>query len=497
MLAKLLIVFPLIVAPLRAQTPSQSFENFDGYVAQSVRDWRVPGLAIAVVKDNRVVFAKGYGVRQVGTSDLVTENTLFANASTTKAFVTMAAAMLVDQNRLDWDDPVIKHLPTFRVGDGSATENLTVRHLFSHRTGFGDPSYLWYGIPNQLDTMLGRLRYTRRASGWTTGYAYNNVTFSAGGAVIATVTGEDWENAVRDHILTPLGMHRTVTNTDHAEEDDDIAMPHDILADSVRVIERYRTDNIGAAGAMYSSVWEMTNWLRFLLDSGRVRGERLIGTDTFGELFEPQVLIDPDDFYPTTIRTKPNFTAYGLGWFLQDYRGEKVAFHTGSIDGMVAIVGLIPSKRLGVVVFANLDHAEVRHALMLRIFDMYLGSPVRDWNAELLTLYDSLAGPGREAALRFAAARDEDAGPSHALESYVGEYRHRLYGTARVSMRNGSLILSRSHFLVADLNHWHYDVFRAEWHRPWITSRTVSFDLNRNGNVSGLEIDGFRLEKRE
>ncbi len=497
MLAKLLMIFPLIVAPLQAQIPTPSFEHFDRYVAQSVRDWRVPGLAIAVVKDDRVEFAKGYGVRQLGTSDLVTENTLFANASTTKAFVTMAAAMLVDENRLDWDDPVIKHLPTFRVGDGNATEDLTVRHLFSHRTGFGDPSYLWYGIPNQLDTMLGRLRHTRRASGWTTGYAYNNVTFSAGGAVIAKLAKKSWQDVVRENILTPLGMHRTVTNTDQAEEDNDIATPHYILDDSVQVIERYRTDNIGAAGAMYSSVQEMTNWLRFLLDSGRVRGEPLIGADTFGELLEPQVLIDPSAFYPTAIRTKPNFTAYGLGWFLQDYRGEKVVFHTGSIDGMVAIVGLIPSQRLGVVVFANLDHAEVRHALMLRVFDMYLGAPVRDWNAELLTLYDSLAGPGLEGASHFAAARDEDAGPSHALESYVGEYRHRLYGTARVSLRNGSLILSRSHFLIADLNHWHYDVFRAEWHRPWVTTRTVSFDLDRNGNVASLEIDGFRLEKRE
>jgi len=246
------IVFSVVALPGEAQ--AQSFAQFDAYVARAVQDWRVPGLAIAVVKDGRVEFAKGYGVRRLGSSEPVDENTLFANASTTKAFVTMAAAMLVDDEQLDWDDPVVDHLSAFRVGNAEATEQVTVGHLFSHRTGFGDPSYLWYGVPTTLDTMAARLKYLEPESGWTTGYAYNNVTFSLGGAVLEQVAGQPWEQLVRDRILRPLDMRRTATNTAQAEQDGNIASPHYIIDDSVQVIERYRTDNIGSAGAMYSSV---------------------------------------------------------------------------------------------------------------------------------------------------------------------------------------------------------------------------------------------------
>ena len=493
------LLFVLVVTVAQsaiAQSVAQpDYEAFDRYVASAVSDWEVPGLAVAMVHGDRVVFAQGYGVRTVGEDDSVDVHTLFANASTTKAFVSMSVGMMVDEGRVGWDDPVVHHLPHFRLGDPVATHELTVRHLLSHRTGFGDPSYLWYGTVEGFDEILPRLRFLKPQSGWVAPYSYNNVTYATAGELAARAAGMTWEELVQGRILTPLGMTDTYTNTWSAADQENVATPHYRLDGSIVPTGRYETDNIGPAGAMYSSVLDMTKWIRMLLDSGQINGERLVTAETLAELMTPQVLIRKDRFYSTANLTHPNFTAYGMGWFLQDYRGHKVAFHTGSIDGMVAIVGLLPASRVGIVVFANRDHAELRHALMYRAFDLHLGGPMRDWSRELLAFYDSVEADGEAQRDEIARKRVLGTKPSLNLDAYVGIYADSLYGSVEVTREGDGLVGTRSPFLIADLEHWHFDTFRSVWRNRWVGEGMITFRLNTAGDVDELEIGEFVLKK--
>jgi hypothetical protein len=230
--------------------------------------------------------------------------------------------------------------------------------------------------------------------------------------------------------------------------------------------------------------------MRFLLDSGRYDGKTLVQTRTFMELVRPQVTVPEPQGYPTTQLTRPHWQTYGLGWFQQDYNGRKVDFHTGSIDGMVAIIGLLLDERLGVYVLSNLDHVEVRHALMLKTFDLFTGAPARDWSTELRKLYGDRAAQGGAARLRADQQRVAGTRPSLPLEKYAGTYGDSLYGTRSVTYENGALRLRYSSTSAATLEHWQYDTFRARWDQPWRGSQSLTFVIGADGLPARLEMGG-------
>ncbi|NIR43736.1 MAG: serine hydrolase [Gemmatimonadetes bacterium] len=493
----LLLVLPAGVA---AQTTTDDpLAGLDAYVRQAVHDWEVPGLAVAVVKDDSVVFARGYGLRALGGTDPVDVHTLFANASTTKAFTAMAIAMLVDEGKLEWNDRVADHVTGYLLPEAYPSHELTIRDLLTHRVGFGDPGYLWYGVDIDFPEIVDRLRFIESASSFRSRFAYNNVAYATAGIIAGRAADTSWDALVRERILEPLGMTETVTQGVFLEGRENVAAIHDEIDDTLQLISGTGVglvDPIAPAGSMYSNVMDMTRWLRFLLNGGEWGDERLVGEDAFAELFRPQVVIPVDQFYPTAELTRPRFTAYGLGWFLQDYRGAFVAFHTGSIDGTVAIVGLLPDHELGVVVFANRDHAELRHALMLRVFDLYLGDPVRDWSVELQELYDSRAAEAREREEERRQARVPDTEPSHDLAAYTGIYAHPAFGSVEVRLEDDALVLDRSPFLIADLTHWHYDVFQTRWRNRWIGEGLVTFNTGTDGEIVALKWLGFELRRQ-
>ena len=475
--------------------PPRELRDLDAWIARAVRDWEVPGLAVAVVKDDTIAFAKGYGVRALGSSAPVTTSTLFANASTTKAFTALAVAMMVDEGKLAWDDRVTDRLPTLVLRDAYPSRELTLRDMLSHRVGFGDPGFLWYGTDLTANEMFRRLRFVEPQSSFRARYAYNNVTYAAAGIIAGEASGTGWDALVRDRILTPLGMTATVTQGRFLPPDADVALAHDRVRDTLRVIAGVGSlvDGIAPAGAMYSNVLDMSRWLRFLLRGGRLHDSALVRPETFAELFRPQTLIPRESFYPTARRTGANFTAYGFGWFLQDYRGEFVAMHTGSIDGYVAIVGLVPARWLGVVVFANRDHAELRHAIMWKVFDAYVGAPDRDWSVELKALYDSADARQAERRAEREAQRVRDTRSSLALDAYAGTYADSAFGAVTVRVVEGRLTLSQSAFLTGALEHWHFDTFAIRWDRGWLQPTLVTFRIGPDGTVTGAEVDGVLL----
>jgi len=472
------------------RTQSPPLAGFDRTVAKAVDDWHVPGLAVAVVKDGQVAFAQGFGVRELGKPDRVDTHTLFAIGSTTKAMTAALLAMLVDEKKVEWDAPVARYLPWFQMKDPSATRELTVRDLLTHRAGLGNADYLWYGQKNSTEEILRRVRLIEPSYPIRSSFIYQNIMYAAAGAVIESASGHPWAEMIRTRIFEPLGMTETISTAATLAAQPNVASPHDTIDGRVQVIENASVDPVAAAGAVWSNVNDMAKWMQFILDGGRVggvNGRRLISESSFAELFTPQT-IAPYEMYPTTRITRPHWMTYGLGWFQQDYRGQAVDFHTGSIDGMVAIHGLIRDQRLGVYVLGNLDHAELRHAIMYTVFDRYAGRSDRDWSAVFLSLYDGLKKDAAAARAKKAALRVAGTSPSVPLTALAGEYGDPLYGTVTVTNGPDGLHLQYGSALVGTLEHWHYNTFRAVWKARWREPALVTFGLDEDGRPHTLEM---------
>jgi CubicO group peptidase (beta-lactamase class C family) len=271
-------------------------------------------------------------------------------------------------------------------------------------------------------------------------FIYQNVMYAAAGAVVEAVSGQSWEQMMRSRIFEPLGMNDSLATAATLARQPNVAKPHFIIDGQLRVIENVSVDGVAPAGSVWSSVHDMSKWMQMLLDGGIAGTRALLKPETVEELFKPQAIVTREAFYPTARLTKPHWTTYGLGWLQQDYRGRAVDFHTGSIDGMVAIHGLMRAEGLGVYVLANRDHTEVRHALMLSVFDRFTGahpnaqSPrvgdpgglERDWSAELLTLYADLQAQADEARKKQESKRVTGTSPTLPLARYVGTYSDPL-----------------------------------------------------------------------
>ena len=491
----IVFVFSLLLAPAVFSEP---LDGFDAYVRQAVSEWEVPGLAVAVVKDGEVVFAKGYGVRELGRPDPVDTHTLFAIGSTTKAMTAAALGMLVDEGKLGWDDRVTEHLPGFELYDPYVTREITIRDLLTHRAGLPNTDYLWYGQSAAPEDILYRMRYVEPETSFRSSFTYQNIMYATAGAIVSRASGMPWEDFVRSRIFEPLGMSGTIATAAHLEEQTNVASPHYRIGGEIRVIENASVDSVAPAGAVWSSVADMAKWMRFLLEGKTPEGVELLKPETLRELFRPQMFVDADEFYPTQKLTRPHWMTYGLGWFQHDYRGRAVDFHTGSIDGMVAIHGLIRDERLGVYVLGNLDHAELRHALMYRVFDAYCssGDTKRDWNRDLQTLYRELAREREERAAESESERVAGTRPSLSLERYAGVYHDRLYGTVEVTRDGDGLRLSYGPGLQGALEHWNYDVFRVHWDKVWRGKVFVQFRLDTKGEPDTLTLAGLAFHRR-
>lgn len=420
--------------------PPVTREQLDAYVARAVRDWHVTGLAIAIVKDDSVVFAKGYGVRQLGKPDLVDVGTRFAIGSTTKAMTAAVLGMLVDAGKVGWEDPVIKHLPDFRLSDPYVTRELTVRDLLTHRGGLGNADMVWYGADYTSTEIVRRIRTLPLAYSLRSDWVYQNIMYAVAGDVVEAASGMPWETFLRTRLFTPLGMTSTEPTLAGVSGQINVASPHDVIDDTLRVITNRTVDPVKAAGSVWSSVADMAKWMRFILDSGRVGGRRLLSDSTYAELLSPHAIADAA-IYPTTSLVRPHFFTYGLGWFLHDYDGQAVAMHTGSIDGMSAIIGLIPDRRLGMYLLANVDNAELRHALMYQVFDLFSGRPPRDWSAEILEFYRERREKGRAEARAQEKSRVARTRPSLPLERYTGTYSNPTFGDVIITAPRGALHL--------------------------------------------------------
>ena len=277
------------------------------------------------------------------------------------------------------------------------------------------------------------------------------------------------------------------------------SVSHFEIDGKVEPIPESSADAIACAGAVWSTAEDIGKWVTFMLSNPEIDGKRLLKPETYAEILKPQILVPKEKFYPTAAVTKPNWITYGFAWFQQDYRGEKIDFHTGSLAGRTAIIGLLPSKGVGIYIFGNLDHAEVRHALMFKAFDVFgFGDNSRDWSAEFKKLYDGLAKSAKERRDKVRAMRVKNTTPSLPLEEYAGTYSDPFVGDVDVTFQNGSLRMKAGADTMADLKHWHYDTFEAVWDRRWYGTSLISFRLDTaSGKVSSLRFGGYELRKKK
>ena len=483
--------------------------RYDAYVQQAVTDWRVPGLTVTVVKDGKVLLKKGYGVRRLtGPPEPVNSQTLFAMASTTKAMTAACLGMLVDEGKLDWDDPVTNYLPDFQLYDPAVTRDLRVRDLLTHNTGVGNADFLWTAMKIPAGEILHRLRLIKPSYSLRAGFIYQNIMYLAAGQVIEKVSGMPWETFVRRRIFEPLGMSRTQALFRDVT-DPNRAIPHIMINDTIRVVEsraeEESVDAVGPAGSVWSCPDDLVAWMTCMLDTARYTSggttRTLLRPATWAELFKPQSMVSDGQFYPTQQLTRPNWKTYGLGWFQHDYRGHRVNFHTGSLTGMVAIHGQLPDQKLAVYVQGNLDHAELRHALMYRAFDEFgldQGNDRtvrRDWSTAFRQLYDTLHKRARLAERMSDSVRVMNTSTSLPLADYAGSYADPLYGTIEVTVRQGKLRMVVNKVLTGDLSHWHFDTFRLTYDQFWNGTDTVGFALDNQGKVARMSWGGVELTR--
>ena len=471
-------------------------EEFDKYVEAARKDWKVPGLSIVVVQDGKVLLSKGYGTKELGKPDPVNNETLFGSMSTTKAMVVVGLGVLVDEGKLSWDDPVIKHLPNFRVADPYVTSELKVRDLLTHNAGLGNADFLWgRGSDLSSDEIVRRMQYARPAYSFRSGFIYQNIMYLVAGKIMEKVSGMPWERFMTERVFGPLGMKNTFPTMALTSNYPNKSTSHFEIKKEIKVIPEGSADPVGPAGSVWSTSDDMGKWVSFLL--GNPPAKQILKPGTLSEMFKPQVMV-PASMYPTFQITKPHWITYGLGWFQHDYRGEMVNFHTGSLAGRTAIVGLMRDKNLGVYIFGNLDHAEVRHALMYKVFDVFgFNDNSRDWSAEMKKLYDGLEAEGEKQVEAQRARRLPNTKPSMPLASYVGTFSDPFYGTVQVEMVEGKLRLKVAKDVTADLDHWHLDSFMATWNREWNGQSLVTFQLNpATGDVVGISTGGQSFRKQ-
>jgi len=484
----LLVVF-LTAGVLPAQAQQVDLRALDTYIEEARQDWNVPGMAVAIVKNGEVVFSKGYGTRKVNTEQPVDESTLFAIGSNTKAFTATALGMLVQEGRLDWDDPATKHLVGFRLSNPYITREITVCDLLSHRSGLGRRGdLLWYGSDFSREEILQRIRFLEPNSSFRSQFGYQNVMFLATGQVIPAVTDTSWDNFVDERLFVPLDMARSNTSVDVLDDLSNVARPYTEIDGEVVAIPYRNLDNVGPAGSINSSVAEMAHWIRMQLNQGAYQSRAIVDSAIVKETHSPETLIE---IGATTRKLFPSthFVAYGLGWGLRDYHGRLIVDHSGGIDGMLSKVGLVPEEGLGVIILANYDESQLHSALFYRVVDAYLGAPEKDWSALFLKRAKQAEQRAKKRQAKMKEQRAEDTQPSLSLEAYAGTYEDDMYGTVEVRQEGEGSALRFNPALRGDLEHWHYDTFRVTWDDRQHGKDLVTFRPDAQGEVTGLALD--------
>jgi len=469
------------------------FAAIERNIGKAMETFDVPGVAVAIVKDDKLVYAKGFGVTKRGTDDKVDAKTLFGIASNTKAFTAAAMAMLVEEGRLKWDDKVITHLPNFQMNDPYVTAQMTVADLLSHRSGLGlgaGDLMIWPTTDVSNAEIMANIRHIKPASSFRSQYAYNNIMFVVAGELIAKVSGTTWRDFIQQRILKPLSMNDTRMAYSLIEpSNNNVATPHAPVDGAVIPVGGDFLENFSSAGSMASNVTDISKWLRVQLKKGLIKAQngdeqRLFSDEQHYQMWSAKTVQEVTEFYAEQFKT--NFRAYGLGWGLNDYYGHKMVGHTGGILGMLSKVVLIPESKLGVVILTNQQSGNAFNSIAYDIVDRFIGNEPKDW----IGIYQQRRAENqKELAMARKAFNDDrhlDTKPSLPLKDYVYTYHDQWYGDIELTQVSEQLQINftRTKALVGKLEHYHHDTFVVRWNDASINADAyITFVINTEGKV--------------
>jgi len=495
-------VEPAAVTAAAEPADAARLARVDAVVEQARKQFDVPGIAVAIARDGKVVMERGYGVRELGKPEPVTAATPFAIASNTKAFTAAALSILADQGKLKMDDRVIDHLPWFRMSDAYVTGEMRIRDLLSHRSGLslgaGDLLF-WPPSDYSVDEVVQRLAHVPLKGGFRDRYAYDNILYAVAQKVIEQVSGQPYTDFIQRRILDPVGMSGVRFN-DRVTAADQPAVGH-AKADftELKPVPRMSWANNRGAGDLYASVHDMAKWMNVQLAGGRLPdGKPLFSEKRQQEMWSvitPIPVAKPS--VPELAAATPNFSGYGEGWGLSDYRGHKLVSHTGGWPGMVSRTTLVPDTKLGIVVLTNQEVGAAFNAVTYAALDAFLGAPgdaasKTDWVAAYAAAVAKASGKADDSWKEHLAARDAKSKPSLPAAAYAATYRDPWYGDVVIAQQGGKLRLrfTRTPLLAGTLEHWQHDTFIVRWDERTLNADAfASFALTPDGKVRELRME--------
>lgn len=481
----LIILFMLLSTFVAYGQTDIDYETLDQYISKAVTDYELSGLAISIIKDDSVVFRKGYGLKDVEKNEAITTGSLFNIASCTKAFTAACLGILVEEGKLTWKDRVIDHIAGFSLADPCITSTLNIIDILSHRSGlatfYGD--LLWYETDYDNQEIIKRMRYLPLKNDFRSEFGYQNNMFMIAGEIMNSITGRTWSEFVYERIFEPLGMKESRTCSQHLTTDQDIAYPH--LDRKRQALSIYEPK---PEGSIYSSVDEMSNWIMMLLNGGTWRGRQILSPNTIEILFTPQTLLSVS---PSMKENGTHFFTCGMGWFLSDYAGVKVVEHSGGMPGYISKVALVPEEKLGLVILTN-DMNNLPTALRYTIIDLFINDSEKDWAALYLERTRQYEDRKEKRKAEREAQRAKNTSPSLDLEGYTGTYEDQMYGPAEVNLTDDALhvtFMPTKEKFTSTMEHWHHDTFRIRFKDEFLPEGFITFHFNSNGEVTGFTID--------
>jgi CubicO group peptidase (beta-lactamase class C family) len=444
----------------RAVKTADPLQGFPEFVQQTMAAWKVPGVAVGIVKDGKMIFAQGFGLRDVDRNLPVTADTVYALASVSKAFTALSVGILVDEGKLGWDQPVREYMPDFRLQDPFASERVTIRDMLCHRTGVPRHEGLRANAALCREDFYHRLAHLEPSRDLRTTFQYNNMMYISVGHIVAQLAGVEWEQVVQKRILNVLGMKATWVGVPDLSRLDNYAQQYRMEKDKfVAFPYGRRTPATCPCGGIYSNVVDMSKWLAFHLGDGSWKGKRIVSRGTLDELHTPNIVIRGGESIPGMSKyTEVGQQMYALGWFVEQYRGHRLIHHGGGVEGISTIATFMPDDGIGVVVLTNTSNGVVPTIVSYNVYERLLGLDQTNWNERLGAIMGEVMKGMAASKKAQAEARKSDAQPSRPLEAFEGEYFHPAYDTLAFHVEGGEL---KGRFATTELKlkHHHYDTF--------------------------------------
>lgn len=467
-------------------------DSLDLQIHQLIKDFEIPGLSIGIVRNDSIVFSKGYGNLEIHKERKVDENTIFGIGSITKSFTALTLGILVDEGKINWDDKVKDYLPYFELYAPYVSDNFTIRDLLVHRSGLKDVSggILWYHSDYSREEVIKRLKYLEPVSGFREKPAYQNVMYVVASEIVKTVSGMSWDNFVKTRVFDKLKMNNTTSISAERESNGNLAHPHIWNEKYEKVtITQEIGDNMAPAGFIYSSSNDMSNYVRLLLNSGAIGKDTIVSPKIINEIFKPQII------YPFTGAPFNNeFTSYGFGWWLTPKNGHKIIEHSGGIDGMSANLVMIRDMNFGFVILTNEAEEPATFLLTAKILEKVLNDKSYDIYSMVLDNRNQKLKKEKELPSRIS--KTPKTNPSLAITKYAGKYNDKMYGDILINYTDkGILEISFSHSPIfrGKLEHWHFDTFNIDWNDIRVPDGFLTFNFNSKGEITGFSIDQENL----